>query len=120
MHRASEKQELVILQVMECTTPINNVHVFLRCVYVRWNTGDELDRIVEPFTGSVGRKRMEFRECFEVGLPDRIQVTLNAVHANNCIEPFTSGRHWPQRRFYINLYSRGSGEEETYDGEINK
>lgn len=63
---------------------------------------------------------MSVSEQFGFEALDSIQGTMNVVCCKYGTEPFTFGLDCTQHRFDVNCFFRGSGEESTYDSNIDE
>ena len=101
----SKNEEMLYVQYMQVTPPIDNVEKALNCVYLRWATDDEVDHTVstQPVrTISVG----EWFGMIPVGA---VKGVVHVLRSNMAVHPFTKEKPWPTHRFYLNrFYCAGS------------
>ena len=94
---------------MQVTQPLTEVDKALRCVCLRWATGDEVDRTLN-IQEELRNSHIEVGEWYDLIPFSSIVSTVQVLRSNVSIQPFTQSLPWVLHRFYLNRFFIPKGE----------
>jgi hypothetical protein len=101
--RTVEPHEYAFVRYMVATDQASAVDKELKCVCLRWETDEDVDRTLN-ITEEMEENYIEAGEWFGLVPFSSIVGTVQVLRSNVPIRPFTTPLPWPLHRFYINRF----------------
>jgi hypothetical protein len=98
-----DPHEYAFVRYMIATDQVTAVDKELKCVCLRWETDEDVDRTLN-ITEEMEENYIEVGEWFGLVPFSSVVGTVQVLRSNVPVRPFTSPLPWPLHRFYINRF----------------
>lgn len=99
-----EDMEMCFVQYMDVIKPLHKVDEALRCVCLRWATGEDHDYTMLPFGAAPVERSVTVGAWYGTEPFGSLLGVVHVLRANYAVHPLTPELPWSHHRFYVNRF----------------